>query len=597
MDDESLEFQRKSMRKRLWHVLAKTGLGLVWLGIIAAIIIEFSYDLSQQPTLRQVTVGLDTLIMSGLLIKNLVPLVQGNQKWLERINASRGPLIYASMCFGFYLWTPRIAGAFAIGAFLLTAIESISKSVFGDSLLSRLQLKPSQTLALGFGLVVFVGTGLLMLPAATVDGQGTPFFDAFFTMSSATSQTGLIVQDTGSYFSFFGQMIILIGMQIGGIGIMILSAAFAVLVGGKIPSRQARGLGDLGATEGMTAQSLDDEKGLQWLFGAIAKTTLWFEGFGVIIFYFMWLGGILELPDKFDNPSGALWWSIFHAVSGFCQGGFTLTADSLSRWVTNPAVNLVFIILITAGGLGFYVTGDLGRSNWRDIRSPRALWRRLQLHTQIVLATSLVMNVVGTLIYLFFEFDHSLKGLQPGGKILASIFQAVTLRCAGFNTVPIESLAAPTILFALAWMFIGSGPGSTGGGVRVTTACVSVASLRAMVFGRKEVEIFGRTIPQGTVYKALSVIFISALLVSGALILLTANENQPFEVLAFEVVSAFGTVGLSMGATASLSSIGKVLISLMMYFGRVGPLTVALAFAEKIDARRYRFAEEPMDVG
>ena len=597
MDGDSLEFQTTAMRARVWQFFARAGFGLVWLAILAAVAIEFSYDLSQQPTLRQVTVGLDTLIMAGLLTRTLVPLVQSKRKWLERINTSRGPLIYACMCFGFFLWTPRIAGAFAMGAFLLTAIEALSNSIFGANLLTRLQLKPSQTLALGFGMVVFIGTGLLMLPAATVDGQGTSFFDAFFTMSSATSQTGLIVQDTGSYFSFFGQMIILVGMQIGGIGIMILSAAFAVLVGGKIPSRQARGLGDLGATEGMTVQSGDDKQGLQWLFGAIAKTTLWFEGLGVIIFYFMWLGGVLVLPAEFDNPSGALWWSIFHAISGFCQGGFTLTPDSLSRWVTNPAVNLVFIILITAGGLGFYVTGDLGRAKWREIRSPRALWRRLQLHTQIVLATSLVMNVAGTLIYLFFEFDHSLKGLQPGGKVMASIFQAVTLRCAGFNTVPIEGLAAPTILFALVWMFIGSGPGSTGGGIRVTTACVSVASLRAMVFGRKEVEIFGRTIPQGTVYKALSVIFMSALLISGAMILLTANENQPFEVLAFEVVSAFGTVGLSLGASANLTAIGKVLISFMMYFGRVGPLTVALAFAEKIDARRYRYAEEPIDVG
>ena len=266
-------------------------------------------------------------------------------------------------------------------------------------------------------------------------------------------------------------------------------------------------------------------------------------------------------------------------------------------WVSNPAVNLVFIVLITVGGLGFYVTGDLARSNWRELKSPRLFWKRLQLHTKIVLATSLFMNVVAALVYLFFEYDWSLSALEPGSKVLASIFQAVTLRCAGFNTVPIEMLAAPTVLFALVWMFVGSGPGSTGGGIRVTTACVSAAALRAMVFGRKEVEVFGRTIPQGTVYKGISVIFVSGLFISVALILLAANENQPFEVLAFEVVSAFGTVGLSMGASSDLTDVGKCVLAVMMYFGRVGPLTVALAFAEKIDARQYRYAEEPVDVG
>ena len=214
---------------------------------------------------------------------------------------------------------------------------------------------------------------------ATVDGQGR-FSIPCSPWPRRSAKPGLF--RTGDLLHELGQIIILIGMQIGGIGIMILSAAFAALVGGRMPARQAAGLGDLGATEGMTAQSMSKEEDLRWLFESIAKTTLWFEGVGVLVFYLMWLTGVMQLPSRFDDPAGALWWSVFHAVSSFCQGGFTLTSDSLMGWVSNPAVNLVFIVLITVGGLGFYVTGDLARSNWRELKSPRLFWKRLQLHTK-----------------------------------------------------------------------------------------------------------------------------------------------------------------------------------------------------------------------
>ena len=597
MSGESLEIERQALRPSWWFHGARVMGILIWLAIAAMIVLEASHDLSQRMDLRKAAIALDAFIVIGLFSRTLAGLWNLNGSWWHRVKEARAAFIYVLLCLSCLAWAPRVAGALASGAFALPALESAFRRILGDEFISRIQLKPSQSLLLSFGIIIVVGTGLLMLPAATADGQGANFYDAFFTMASAVSQTGLTVQDTGSYFSAFGQILILIGMQIGGIGIMILSAAFAVLVGGRMPSRQAADLGDLGATEGMTMQSLSKEEDLQWLFGSIAKTTLWFEGLGVFVFYFLWLTGIMTLPDEFNNPGGALWWSVFHAVSGFCQGGFTLTPDSLMGWVSNPAVNLVFIILITVGGLGFYVTGDLARSNWREVKSPRIFWKRLQLNTKVVLSTSLIMNVVAALVYLFFEYDHSLADLEPGTKVLASIFQAVTMRSAGFNTVPISALAAPTILLTLVWMLVGSGPGSTGGGVRVTTACISVAALRAMVNGRKEVELFGHTIPQGTVYKGISVIFVLVLFVAGGLILLAATENQPFEVLAFEVVSAFGTVGLSMGASSNLTDLGKLLMAVSMYFGRVGPLTVALAFAEKVDKRRYRYAEEPIDVG
>jgi len=597
MTDGSLEIEKKAMSAWRIERLFKWLTALVWCAILVGVFMEASTDLLQDPVLRSWVVGIDVFIVVGLFLQTIKNVWVLDTPLRERLRSERASVSYAILCFIFLLWTPRVAGAMAIGAFCLTAAEHLSKIILGDEILSRIQLKPSQTLALVFGGIIVVGTGILMLPASTADGHGTNFYDAFFTMTSSVSQTGLTVLDTGSFFSVFGQVIILIGMQIGGLGIMILSGAFAVLVGGQLPARQAVGLGSLGATEGMMAQRSNSGEEMRWLFASIAKTTLWFEALGVLVFYVLWLTGLLDLPSRFDNPGGALWWSVFHSVSGFCQGGFTLTPDSLSRWVANPAVNLTFIILITVGGLGFYVTGDLARSNWKEIKSPRMLWKRLQLHTKIVLATSLFMNMIGALVYLFFEYDKSLSHLDPGTKVLASAFQAVTLRSAGFNTVPIEMIAAPTVLLALVFMFIGSGPGSTGGGIRVTTACISVASLRAMVFGRKEVEIFGHTIPQGTVYKSMSVIFIYALLVSVALIVVTANESGSFDVLAFEVMSACGTVGLSMGATKELNEAGKVMTSVMMYIGRVGPLTIALAFAEKVDARSYRYAEEPLDVG
>lgn len=559
------------------------------LAVLAVIVTEFAVDLADYPALRDIVVIVDLGLVLGFLGWHAVHLLRNRHRLFQFLFEERLDLLVVVLAAIVAAVVPRAGAAIVIARLVLTGAGKVLGSAFATRIARFANLKPSQTLALSFLALLAAGTALLMLPASTVDGEGARFIDALFTATSATCVTGLVVQDTGTHFTPFGQVVILLLIQAGAIGMLVLGAAFVVLVGGRLPGRQQVGLGSL--------LEVQTPEGIKRLVTAVTAATFGTELIGAAALYVLWGVGVMDLPARYDDAAGALWWSLFHSISAFCNAGFALAEDSLSMWVGNPMVSAVFVGLITAGGLGFVVVLDLtNRQNWGVLR-PGAIWSRLQVQTRVVLVATLVLDLVGALAFLFFEYDGALAGLSIPTKLNAALFQGVTLRTAGFNTVPLGALAAPTVIVCVVWMFIGAGPGSTGGGVKTTTAATVIMAVRAMLRGREEVELFGRAIPQVVVYRSISIVFIAGAIIASFLVLLTATQGGNFERLAFETVSAFGTVGLSMGATSELDTVGKALVTMLMYTGRVGPLTLALAIGERTVPKGYKYPQGRMAVG
>ncbi len=578
---------------------------LLWVSLLFAVFIEFNADLRLDLNLRQGLFAVNILWISGLaLITGLRLIVFAGGRVGDWVLDQRVNLLLLLVAIPLSFQDPRAGGALLMTRFVIARIIAFlgERDENDSSVLQR--LSPAKMLAISFLGMIFFGALLLLFPAATRDGQGATFTDAMFTMASATSVTGLIVHDTGTYFSSFGLLVIFLVMQIGAIGIMVLAGAFAVLVGGRLNVKQAEGFQEAGFADVHDVSTVD---GLKRLVRSVTLATLWIEGIGAITLYITWLAGAMELsPGYQSSPLKALWWCIFHSVSAFCHAGFSLEPDSLVRWVSNPWVNVVFMVLITLGALGFPVLENMVPS--RDDLSNHAggprlrglftrIWRRYHLQTKVVLWVTLLLNLIGMVIYLYYEYSASLAGLSLFDKVVASLFQSVTLRSAGFNTVNIGALTAPTIVMAVVFMFIGSAPASTGGGVRITTMTVAIMAVRTMLLGREDVELYGRRLPTAIVYRAIAIVIVAVGVVAISLMLVMGTQNFSFEETLFETVSAFGTVGLSMGITGELTTSGKWLMTFLMYFGRVGPLTLALAIGERVAKKGYRYPEGGLAVG
>lgn len=555
----------------------------VLLVILTTIILclEFFYDLKRAIILNRFVLTLDYVLL-GAFFFMVGLIVKRNRTQLKSlIVAKKGDVAYLILVAAF-IFLPRVAAGLVMIRVLLECFMRALETKAGTRFLASLNLRPSQTLALGFiGLIAF-GAILLTFPAATTNGKGASIINALFTMTSASCVAGLTVYNIGADFTRFGQAVILFGMQVGGLGIMFLSAAFAVLAGGVIPARRQGGFSE--------ALDVTTPEGLKRLIRAVTASTIIIEFIGIFFLFML-------TADKIPRAGDRLWWSIFHTVSAFCNAGIPLSSDSLVAFVSAPLVCIVFMLLISSGGIGFFVFSDLtDREVWR-VKKPKAIWNRLQVQTKVVLLASLILNIMGMLLFLFFEYDGALRGLPIEDKIIASLFHAVSSRSAGFNVVPLGHIAGPTVLFSIAFMFIGASPGSTGGGIKTTTAAVSVMALRAMLWGRDDVELFGRRIPGTVVSRALSILIVSSLVVTIFLMLLLATQEIRFENLFFEVVSAFGTVGLSMDTTPLLDNTGKILIICVMYIGRIGPLTLALAIGERKVAQSYQFPKGRIAIG
>ncbi len=435
---------------------------------------------------------------------------------------------------------------------------------------------PPISLMLSFAAVIGIGTMLLMLPGSSVSGQVTNLIDALFTATSATCVTGLVVLDTGTYFTLFGQLVILVLIQVGGLGIMTISTAFALMIGQRITLKLENVMHSMVGE----VQVLDVLK----LLRSIVLVTALIESFGAVVLFF---GFARTLP-----MGQAVYYAVFHSVSAFCNAGFALWSDSLVSFVDSPLINFGISALIILGGLGFIVIIDI----YRYYFSPEKV-RKLTLHSKIVLTTTLWLILLGFLALYVAEYEGTMKGFTISRRILSSWFQSVTMRTAGFNTIDIGRFSGASVLIALALMFIGASPGSTGGGVKTTTFAVLCLSVVSMLRGKKDLTIFNRKIAMFNAREATTLVTISASIVFAIVFLLLLLEPFAFEKILFEAISAFGTVGLSMGITSHLSMHGRLLITLLMYIGRIGPLTLIYAISISKKQLNINFAEEKIAIG
>lgn len=435
---------------------------------------------------------------------------------------------------------------------------------------------PPVTLMLSFLGLIAVGTFLLMLPASSQSGYVTPFVDALFTSTSATCVTGLIVKDTPVYFSVFGQIIILLLIQLGGLGIMTVSTAFALVLGQRLNLK----LENVMHSVVSGSPSID----IFQLLKNIVYVTAIIEMAGAAILYFRFIQDM--------QPLKAFYFSVFHSISAFCNAGFALFSDNMMTYVGSITINLGITLLIILGGIGFSVVIDLYR-----YFTSRARNKRLNLHSKLVLVTSAMLLLGGMIAYFMAEYKVSMAGFTVPDRLLASWFQSVTTRTAGFNTIDVSRLSPASILVSLVLMFIGASPGSTGGGIKTTTFAVLILSLTSMLKGKKDLSTFNRKISLNNYREATSLITLAAILVFGVIFIMMLIEPFSFEKIAFEAFSAFGTVGLSMGITPSLSFTGKLLITLLMYIGRIGPLTIIYALSISRRQTNIEFAEEKIAIG
>ncbi len=439
-----------------------------------------------------------------------------------------------------------------------------------------LKFSPPQILVLGFAGVILIGTLLLMLPISSASGHSLRFIDALFTATSATCVTGLVVVDTGTYFSVFGQITILVLIQIGGLGFMTMATLFALLLKRKISLRDR-----LILQEAMNQSSME---GIVRLIRKVLLYSLIIEAS---------CAALLALRWAVDMPFGrALYYGIFHAVSMFNNAGFDIFGGyrSLTGYVNDPTVNIVVMFLIVSGGIGFIVMSDL-----MDYRKSR----RLLLHTKVVLSMTAALILIGTVVIFVFEFTNSrtLGPLNLGGKLWASFFQSVTPRTAGANTVDIAGLRQASQFFIVILMFIGASPGSTGGGIKTTTFTLMIGAVVSMLRGRDDIVLFRYRLAQERVFKALTITLLALLLIVSVSMVLSTTEGRPFLMILFETTSAFATVGLSMGLTPELTEVGKILICLTMFAGRLGLLTLAYALGPKQGKALYKYPEGKMIIG
>lgn len=429
----------------------------------------------------------------------------------------------------------------------------------------KLRFKPAQLVLLSFTGIIFIGTFLLMLPVSTPQGGGLSFIDALFISTSATCVTGLSTLDMSTSLSLFGQIVILVLMQIGGLSIMTLYASLAIFLGRSLRLKDRVVIQDL-----LDVSSADE---LFAMILNIIKYTFIIELWGAIVLTIAFTFEGFEFGD-------ALYYGIFHSVSAFCNAGFSLFSNSLENFSTSPLVHGTIMVLVTLGGLGFLVLKELNEIIYR-----RRKIGRITLHTRIVLITSFLLTFGGAIFIFFSEFLGALDSYSLWGKMQTALFQSVTLRTAGFNTVPLSQFNIYTVYAMTLFMFIGGSPGSTAGGVKVTTLAILYQSIRSTLGSGKNVVIYDRKIPQIFVVKATAITFISILIASFfILIMLKVEPEMSFIAIFFETVSASATVGLSLGITGDLSFAGKIVISFLMLIGRIGPLTLVLAIAQKYDS-------------
>ena len=450
------------------------------------------------------------------------------------------------------------------------------------------ELSTTQMITLGFLATIVLGMFLLMLPVSSAEGIWTNPVDALFTATTSVCVTGLVVVDMSSYWSIFGQIVVLLLIQIGGLGVVTLTTSIIVFMGKKVNLKERLLLED--------AYNLNTLSGLVRFMKKVLKGTMLVECIGAICYCFVFV-------PRFGVIKG-LWVSVFNSVSAFCNAGIDIIGpNSLMEYVAHPWINLVTMLLIIIGGIGYIVWWDVlhvaGMCRRKEI-AIRKFFHRLKLHTKLVLLMTGALILIGALTVLALEYSNpqTLGNLSLWGKIQAAFFQSVTLRTAGFATIPQQGLLDATSLVCMLLMFIGGSPVGTAGGIKTTTVAVLLISALSVAKGKEEVTVFRRTIARETVQKALAVTTFSLIVVILAVMTLLTLEQGSFMEITYETISAIGTVGLSRNFTTSLDAAGRVVISLCMYLGRVGPISMMIAFTYKRGKNMLvTYAKEDVTVG
>lgn len=436
----------------------------------------------------------------------------------------------------------------------------------------------AQIMALGFFLVIVIGTAILMLPISSKNGVWTDPFTALFTAASATCVTGLVVVDTYQYWSVFGQVIILGMIQIGGLGFITLGVLFSMFLKKRI-GLDRRNL----IQESVSSMHLS---GVVKLVRKIVKGTFILEAAGAVLL------SLRFIPDM--GVVEGIYNGIFHSISAFCNAGFDLMGKyeaytSLTVYYNDLVVNVTVMVLIIMGGLGFVV--------WEELKENKFHFRKYSLHAKIVLVTTSVLIAGGAILYWLFERNHLMQGMQPYEKVIASLFASVTARTAGYNTIDLGAMTQASKLLTVILMFIGGSPGSTAGGIKTTTLVVIIVYIWSNIRNASGCNIFGRRIGDEDIKKASMVIGLNLVLAVTAMMLISAVQVFEVEDLMLEVFSAIGTVGLSTGITRQLNLFSKLVIILLMYCGRIGSMTFALSFAYKKESAPVLYPEERINVG
>lgn len=444
-------------------------------------------------------------------------------------------------------------------------------------LLRKVRLSGVQILALGFIIVILIGGILLSLPISSANGESTNFLDALFTSTSAVCVTGLVTLDTGTHWNEFGQIVIMLLIEVGGLGFMSFATFIAVLLGKKITLRDR-----LLMQEAMNTFNIQ----------GLVRMVRYVLGFTFAVQFF----GALLLSTQFIPQFGLLkgiYFSIFHSISAFCNAGFDLFGgfSSVTAYSSNVVVLLTISSLIIIGGLGFTV--------WLELYNYRGL-KKLSVHSKIVILITVVLLIGGTILMYLFEMNNpeTIGHMGFGDKLLNSYFASASPRTAGFNSVSTDGMTNSGKFLTIILMFIGGSPGSTAGGLKTATFGIVILTVISVIRGREDTQVFGRRFSKELVYKSFALLIIGMALVIGVSMLLSITDpNESFINILYEATSAFGTVGLTTGVTQRLSTAGKIIIMITMYCGRVGPMTVALAFLRNKKKQTHKYPEGKILIG
>lgn len=584
--------KKKALNLINWTTLAVSSLGLLLLLIDLGFPNQPALEYNLRLWIPEVLLALLILLSGRHILSWLLPKTKLLSRLLELL---LGGFMLSILLFSTTSYFPEHFPALifighkfsAYWAFFFMFLVEFSRRT---SSLYRLSNNPANLFLASFGIIIMAGTGLLMLPNSAY--EDISFIDALFTSTSAVCVTGLIVFDTGSFFTPFGQWIILGLIQIGGIGILTFTSFFGLFFRGGFSLQNQLFMKDVTATKTLAEV------------GGIVRTivgfTFFIEALGVLLIF-------SQLEPQYSSLSNRLLFSVFHSVSAYCNAGFSTLENGLYElpFRFNYSLQMVIAALFIFGGLGFpiifnfinYLRESAITIFHRMMRYKKKnrLPYHIHLHPKIVLITTTILLISGTLLFYYFEYNNTLAEHRGWGKLVVAFFGAATPRTAGFNTVDTSLLSLPAIMLVLLLMWIGASPGSTGGGIKTTSFFIGVLNFLSLARGKDRVEFGKREISNKSVRRAFAIISLSLIFISAGILLLTVlNPDLPFVAVVFECVSAYSTVGLSMGITASLSPASRIVIILLMFTGRVGALTLLVGMMRRITMLRYRYPNEEL---